>query len=45
MVVGLLVFIVTPIIVFGLVINFIYTQYRVHKRDKKMYEILERKTH
>jgi len=36
-------FFVLPIVFIGLVINFIVTQYRVHKRDKKMWEILEKK--
>ncbi len=42
MIIELLMIVVVPIVFIGLVINFIVTQYRVHKRDKKMYEILER---
>ena len=43
MITGLFVFFVIPIVFIGLVINFIVTQYRVHNRDKKMWEILEKK--
>lgn len=42
MILGLLMIVVVPLVFIALVINFIVTQYRVHKRDKKMYEILER---
>lgn len=42
MIIELLMIVVVPIVFISLVINFIVTQYRVHKRDKKMYEILER---
>lgn len=42
MIIELLMIVVVPIVFIGLVINFIVTQYRVYKRDKKMYEILER---
>ena len=35
MITGLFVFFVLPIVIIGLVINFIVTQYRVHNRDKK----------
>ena len=43
MIIELLMIVVVPIVFIGLVINFIVTQYRVHKRDKKMWEILEKK--
>lgn len=43
MIIELLMIVVVPIVFIGLVINFIVTQYRIHKRDKKMWEILEKK--
>ena len=43
MIIELLMIVVVPIVFIALVINFIITQYRVHKRDKKMWEILEKK--